>query len=343
MPNILKPFGVLATALGSNLFIRARVRLAVFYTGIIAVILILFSQLIFVSFQQSIRQTAREYREHYAVREEDEAYFVEQEENQLVMTLVILNGGILIISAGLSYFLAGTTLRPIQKNLLQQKHFLSDASHELRTPLAVMKTNMEVALDNPKKISQEEKKNITSNLEEVNKMTNLVNELLLLSRLDNQPTQNKKEIYLNDLLSEVARRFLSYAKACQVKLQIILPKENLAVIGNEDALLSAFSNVVKNAIDYNKKGGKVQLVVESTDGHIRITIADTGIGMPQDQIPFIFNRFYRVDKSRTGKNQGSGLGLSIVQAVIHEHQGKIEVESTAGKGTTIRILLPRSS
>lgn len=343
MPNILKLFGALATALRSNLFLRARVRLAVFYTGIIAVILVLFSQLIFVSFQQSIHQTAREYREHYAVREEDEEYFIEQEENQLVMTLLILNGGILIISAGLSYFLAGTTLRPIQKNLLQQKQFLSDASHELRTPLAVLKTNMEVTLDNPKKISQEEKKNITSHLEEVNKMTSLVNELLLLSRLDNQPTVQKKEISVTDVLTDVSKRFQSYAKNHQVMLQVVLPKKPLYVIGDADGLLSAFSNVIKNAIDYNKKEGKVKISAEPTDGHMLITVADTGIGIPKDQIPFIFNRFYRVDKSRTGKIQGNGLGLSIVQAVVHEHQGNIEVASTEGKGTTIRILLPRSS
>lgn len=343
MPNILKPFGALATALRNNIFVRARLRLAVFYTGIIAVILVLFSQFIFVSFQQSIHQTAREYREHYAVREEDEAYFVEQEENQLVMTLLILNGGILMISAGLSYFLAGTTLRPIQKSLLLQKQFLSDASHELRTPLAVLKTNMEVSLDNPKKISQKEEKNITSNLEEVNKMTNLVNELLLLSRLDNQPTIHKTEISLTNLLTNVSKRFMSYAKSHQVKLQVDLPTKPLLVIGDGGALFSAFSNVVKNAIDYNKKGGKVLLLAEPTDGHIRVTVTDTGIGMPKGQLPFIFNRFYRVDKSRTGKIEGSGLGLSIVQAVIYEHQGRIEVDSGEGKGTTIYILLPLSS
>lgn len=343
MPNISKQFVALGTALSTNLFVRARIRLAIFYTAIIAVILILFSQLIYVSFEQSILQTAREYREHYSVREDDEQSFIQQEENQLVTTLLILNGGILIISAGLSYFLAGTTLRPIQKSLLQQKQFLSDASHELRTPLAVMKTHMEVALDAPKKISQSEKKNLLSNLEEVNKMTNLVNELLLLSRLDTQPSARKQTISLQVLLSGIAKRFTPYATHHAVRFSLTLPQEKLSVVGNTDMLTSALSNLVKNAIDYNKKGGKVILSLEKNDGHAEILVKDTGIGIPKDQITFIFQRFYRVEKSRNSSVQGSGLGLSIVQAVLQEHHGKITVSSTEGVGTTMAVTLPLSS
>ena len=279
---------------------------------------------------------------HYAFTIEQEEFFVEEAEGQLVTTLFFVNGAILLITGTLSYFLAGRTLSPIKKTLLEQRQFLSDASHELRTPLAVLKTNMEVSLADKSHLSKAEEKNIHSNLEEVDHMAKLVNDLLLLSRLDNKTNKVRVEsISLSKVVETSVERLQKYAKSKSVAMSVTSPKnENFTIKGNEEAFSSAFSNILKNAIDYNVRDGSVIVTLRKTDGSARVDIADTGIGIPKDQLESVFRRFYRGEKSRTGKVNGTGLGLSIARAIIEDHGGTISIESKVDKGTKVSVLIP---
>ncbi|MCL4360594.1 HAMP domain-containing histidine kinase [Patescibacteria group bacterium] len=340
MPDISKPFGAWATAIRTNLFEKARFRLTVIYIAIIAVILFIFSQAIIVAFGRNIRTTAH----RFARSDEEEFLFVQEAEDQMHTVLFVLDAGILILAGGLGFVLAGKTLTPIRETLEQQKQFLSDASHELRTPLAVLKTNIEVELAGKKESEPMHRQNLVSNLEEVNRMAGLVNELLLLSRLDNReapPVTKRLDVSL--VLHDATARLLPYAKKRHVALRGSAGSGKLSVNGNREELLSAFTNVIKNAIDYTDNGGSVTVDAVSRDGHVTVTIADTGTGIPGDQLPFIFNRFYRGEKSRTkNADGGSGLGLPIAQAIVREHGGDIAVQSAPAKGTTITIRLPKS-
>ncbi|MCL4338313.1 HAMP domain-containing histidine kinase [Patescibacteria group bacterium] len=327
----------------NNLFLRASIRLTFIYITIIAVILFVFSQIIFFGFSRNIQATA----ERHATTEKQEEYFVNEAQDELGTVLVVVNIGILIFAGAVSYFLARITLSPIQKMMNEEKRFLSDASHELRTPLSILKANMEVTLNAKNMQSNAYKKETESNLEEVNRMTKLVNDLLLLSRLDNTGKQypSTVRISLTKILGSSAKSLTAYAKSKKVTIKLKnISRENMYVAGDNDSLIRAIYNVLKNATDYNKKNGNITISLNKSGHTAVITISDTGIGIPKDKLPYIFNRFYRADNSRTQNTAGgSGLGLPITKAIIEKHKGEIKVESTEGVGTMFTINLPLST
>lgn len=337
MPNAWKRFAAWVTSLRNNLFLATRLRLTFFYMLILAVLLVLFSQIVAAGFIRDLEFRTRRFPGPPEQRE----LFIQEAEDRLRFNMLIVNGGILFLVGSLSYFLAGKTLSPIQKALHEQKQFLSDASHELRTPLSILKTNIELELLAKKSDQREHKKNLQSNLEEVNRMARLVNELLLIARLDSRRGNVQYgSISLTEVLETAVVRLKSYAFNHNVNITRPLPRQKLMVSGDRDALLTVFSNIMKNAIEYNKKNGVVSVSAQKTAGYISVRVTDTGIGIPKDQIPLVFNRFHRVDISRTGKTDNNGLGLSIAQAVVHEHHGEIVVKSKENEGTTITVTLP---
>lgn len=337
MPKNWKQFEALATNLQNNLFIRTRLRLTFFYVIIIAIVLLIFSQFIYFGFSRNIRHDSFEYGRIFS---EQRIAFIERAENQLSTILITVNLGILIITGVLSYFLAGRTLKPIQDTLEQQKKFLSDASHELRTPLTILKTNMEVELQE-KGVSGKRRENLKSNLEEINHMSTLVNNLLLLSRHDSNRIDGRPQnVSLLNVLSNTVKRMRKYSARKGVIITFSKGNvKNVKIDGDKDLLESAFSNIVKNAIDYNKKNGKVAISVQAVKGEAEVKVLDTGVGIAAENIPYLFGRFYRIDESRT-VTPGVGLGLSISQAVIRDCGGVISVESKIGHGTTVTITLP---
>ncbi len=341
MPKRWKRLEAWAIDLRSNLFLKARIRLTLFYILILAVILAIFSQIILADFSRNIRRRAQ----RYEVGELSQSTtFIKDAEDQLSTTLFVVNAGILLITAGLSYFLAGRTLAPIRKVLDDQKQFLSDASHELRTPLAILKTNMQVELARKGNISKSHLENLQSNLDEVDRMSKLVGDLLLLSRLDNKQGISFEEIKLVEILKPVCNRIRKYAFGKRVEI-----KENfsgaagLFVQADRGMLSSALANILKNAVDYSMQKSVVNVSAEATDGYVKIKIADKGVGIAADQLPHIFDRFYRVEKSRGGKVGGVGLGLAIAQAVVKDHGGLVTIESRVGKGTVVTVKLPVKS
>lgn len=331
-------FGVLATNLQNNLFFKTRIRLTLFYIVIIAVILFIFSQILFLTFSRNIEQSA----ERYEVSERQEHLWISDAKSELGTILILANLGILVVTGGLSYFLAGKTLDPIQSALMQQHRFLSDASHELRTPISILKTNMEVELDS-KKIRGEHKKNLESNLSEVNRMAKLVNDLLLLSRLDaGNPYGTFSSFRLSEVLANVVERMRVYAKTKSVSITHEPSGKDTLIRGNQDMFSSALLNIVKNAVDYNRRGGKVVIFQNIVSGECVIEVRDTGFGIPRNEISNVYERFFRIDKSRSSeeKSNGTGLGLAISRAVIREHGGTIRIKSQIGKGTKVIVSLP---
>ena len=221
-----------------------------------------------------------------------------------------------------------------------QKQFIQDASHELRTPIAIAQTNIEVLeMDNKATIKDYERlMNIMKmNLE---RMSTLSEKLLLLSESE-QGKANWSTVDLAPLLTELTTEFKTKAGETSINLEPVSIETDALVFGDAFRLKQALVNLVDNAIKYNRPGGKVKISVRANDSQVVVEIKDNGIGISQADQQRIFERFYRVDKSRSRAQGGSGLGLAIVKKIVEEHGGKVSVESTLGEGSTFRITLPQ--
>jgi signal transduction histidine kinase len=221
-----------------------------------------------------------------------------------------------------------------------QKQFIQDASHELRTPIAIAQTNIEVLeMDNKATIKDYErlKDILKMNLE---RMSTLSEKLLLLSESE-QGKANWATVELAPLLTELAAEFKTKAGESGINVELASIESSLPVLGDAFRLKQALVNLVDNAIKYNRPSGEVKISARADDARVIIEIKDNGIGISQADQQRIFERFYRVDKSRSRAQGGSGLGLAIVKKIADEHGGTVSVESTLGEGSTFRIALPR--
>lgn len=255
----------------------------------------------------------------------------------LINLLILVNGFLLIIAGALSYKLAEWTLSPLKKSYEHERRFLSDASHELRTPLSILKTELENELGEHKTRTTKTQ-HIESNLEEVDRMSKIISDLLILSRLSENEFDESimtTSINLSTLIAKTNERLAPVAKRNNISLVCELPKEDVYITANESLIEAVLLNGIKNAITYNVSDGTVTTALTGKT----ITITDTGIGMSKNDTEKIFDRFYRVDKSRSRSTGGSGLGLSIVKSAIDKIGGQIAVESEIGKGTTLTISL----
>jgi len=227
----------------------------------------------------------------------------------------------------------------LERALTRQRQFTADASHELRTPLAVIQAESSLALD--KERTQEEyRKSLELVSQEVKYMTTVINKLLLLARIEaGEEPISLQEVNMKDLLTELAAdlELLTRDKGLQLNLGEM---ENLSVNGDRVKLRQLFLNILENAIRYTPSGGIISGSLLKKNNTAVATIADTGIGIPPEHLPFIFERFYRVDKARSRAEGGAGLGLAIARNIAKVHGGEIEVESEAGKGSAFHIILP---
>lgn len=231
-----------------------------------------------------------------------------------------------------------TMLSRIEAAFSRQRQFLSDASHELRTPTAIIKSYHDVIL-NRERTAEEYREALKKIGETVNRMCDIINRILVISRLDSKTIQLKPvKMDLMDVMRDVLRLVEPSADSRQIKTGLSGSPVNIR--GDREGLTEVFTNIVENAIKYNRPGGGIDIAVSEDDTWAIISVTDTGIGIPAEEIPRIFDRFYRVDTSR-GQTVGSGLGLSIVKAIVEAHAGKIDVESAVGKGSTFRVFLPK--
>jgi heavy metal sensor kinase len=221
------------------------------------------------------------------------------------------------------------------------RQFTADASHELLTPLTAMRTETEVALraDRP---AEHYRRVLTSILEEVERLTKLADSLLLLSREETRTIQLCREpVQLDEVIRGVVEHAAVLAEAANVRLEVG-QLATATVEADVDCLRQVFFNLLDNAVKYTEPGGLVTVRGHATESEATVEVSDTGIGIPAESLSHVYDRFYRVDKSRSRQMGGTGLGLSICKALIERHGGRIEVESVLGKGSTFRIILPRS-
>lgn len=227
----------------------------------------------------------------------------------------------------------------LENSFAQMRQFSSDASHELRTPLTVLKGQNELVLSKPRD-PKEYQEVITSNLEEINYMSKVLEDLFILSRSDeNQIHLNCKPMDLRDLVEEVCKHAEVLAGDKDIRI-IIAFLEPVQINGDEVRLRQMVWNILHNGIKYTQPGGELKISLQNDGEFALLSIQDTGIGIPEEDLPSIFDRFYRVDKARSRDEGGSGLGLSISQHIAEAHKGKIDVESKLGVGTRFKIRIP---
>ncbi len=172
-------------------------------------------------------------------------------------------------------------------------------------------------------------------------MTRLVQDLLTLSTLDNRATDHKKQrIFLDELTLDVANKMAVAAQQKELHLGLSLPEEVPPVLANGDEIEQVLNNIVSNAIKFTPSGGEILLSLHADVQEVTIFVRDSGVGIPPEDLPRIFERFYRVDKARSRQMGGTGLGLAIAQQIIEGHGGRIWVESEPGQGTTVSFTLP---
>jgi heavy metal sensor kinase len=216
--------------------------------------------------------------------------------------------------------------------------FSIDVSHELKTPLTILKGETEVALRKERE-KDDYQKLLLSNLEEIDRMSCIIDDLLLLSKADAKEIKlNIEEVALRDLVMDVCMDMQIVADKKDVELQVNA-LEDVRLKGDELKLRRMLLNVVENGIKYSHVGGKVSVSSYVDDGYVRIDVKDDGIGISEEDIKYVFDRFYRADRSRK-RISGSGLGLSISRWIAGAHKGSIEVESQAAQGSVFTIKLP---
>jgi len=259
-----------------------------------------------------------------------------------IYLLIVLNTLVLLVSGGIAYWFAGKTLEPIEGMTNKQKQFIADATHELKTPLTAMKTYLEVNKRSKKLDTEKMHEIIDSTIEDVDSLTRLTNNLLKQSKYQEYATSQEYETFeLNQVINKVLKKLKS--KSDTKGLVVSTDLTTINIKANKQSITELISILVDNAIKFNNKGGSIYIKTEQENKHILITIKDTGIGIPQKDLPHIFDRFYKVDLARTKtEHDGFGLGLSIAKDIVQNHEGAISVESKTNEGTTFCIKLPHN-
>ncbi|WP_078553205.1 ATP-binding protein [Bacillus alkalicellulosilyticus] len=224
-----------------------------------------------------------------------------------------------------------------------RKDFIANVSHELRTPISMLQGYSEAIIDDIPQ-SEEEKKDIAQIIyEESLRMGRLVNELLDLARMEAGHVElQREEIAVEDFSKRIIRKFKGLAKEEGIQLALDIVEGTGIATFDPDRIEQVLTNLIHNAIRHTENGGEVTLAVDSSKQDIRFDIIDTGSGIPEEDLPFVFERFYKADKARTrGRSSGTGLGLAIAKNIVDSHNGHISVHSKINEGTTFSFALPR--
>lgn len=232
-----------------------------------------------------------------------------------------------------------TMLDSLQATFEREKRFTADASHELRTPLTAIKGRLHVTLSQ-QRTAENYAETLQAIEQEVDRLIRLSSDLLLLSQLEQHHLAlNLELIDLSDLLAAIAEQVQPLAELHHLKFSTHIAS-NLYIQGSPDHLIRLFLNLLDNAIKYAANDGQVTLTALSCDRSIQVMVSDTGIGIPPEHVSHLFERFYRVEKSRSRAIGGTGLGLAIAQEIVHRHHGAIAIQSGLGHGTTVTVTLP---
>ena len=253
--------------------------------------------------------------------------------------LAVLGGVALVFAAGIGYVLSGGAMKPVREAYEKQRQFAADASHELRTPLAVVLASADLLRSDPSITSPFLKQVIEDVRDEVKKMTKLVSDLLTVARTDGKA--NQMRLVRMDLVSAVqqtVRIMRPFAEKKDIVIDEELPKR-VEIHADEQKIRQLILILVDNAVKYTPEHGRISVCVQEDRGSVKLSVSDTGIGIAPEHQERIFERFYRVDKARSRRMGGNGLGLAIAREIVEAHGGSIAVESEPGKGTTFHIRL----
>jgi len=228
----------------------------------------------------------------------------------------------------------------LDRSFSSQQNFIQDISYELRMPIVALKEDLGSALS--KELSRPEYETILRNgLQELEKFSGIIDGLLVLAQFDNsQMPLEIKRVSLNRLLEETLSAVKVRAQEKDIALSSFL-QDRIVLDADEGKLKRLFTNLLDNAVRYNLRKGKITVSAHKDNKFAKVIISDTGVGMPADELPYIFDRFYQINKSRVSR-QSFGLGLSIAKSIIESHKGRISVESQPGKGAVFTVSLPLS-
>jgi signal transduction histidine kinase len=326
-----------------NAFKTARIKLTAWYLLIIMFISLSFSAILYQIVSLEITRFAQAQRFRFDQRFLLDEELLAESQQHLFWSLVEINGIILVVSGSLGYLLAGKTLFPIQKIVEEQKRFVGDASHELRTPLTALKSMLEVSLRDKKITLKEARSIIGDSLEETDKLTLLSNSLLELARLDGDARKLIKEkLFVKDLVVDSLKQVSLRAKTKNISISS--STNGTQILGNREKLIETLVILLDNALKYSPSGSQISISAKAFKNSALIKVSDHGVGISPADLPRIFERFYRIDSSRSRQEEGGyGLGLAIAQKIVEEHHGKIEVESELGKGSEFKITFPSFS
>lgn len=332
------------------MFHSARIKLTAWYLLIIMTVSISFSTIIYRMISIEIDRIARiqhfRFERGFADIVEppfqivfDETILTE-ERHRIIWFLIAVNAGVCIISGGLGYWLAGRTLKPISDMLDEQHRFVSDASHELRTPLTALKSAMEVHLRDPKLTLAEAKTLIKESVVDVNKLQALSDALLTLTQYaSTQSPRLFTQVRISRVIEQSVKHVSLLAKQKHIHIQQQI--EDGALEAHESGLTEICTILLDNAIKYSKEKTTVTIETTLSDSQLTIQVKDTGIGISKEDLPRIFDRFYRADSARSAQPSGGyGLGLAIAERISSLHHGTITAVSSQKNGTIFTVRLP---
>lgn len=223
-----------------------------------------------------------------------------------------------------------------------RKDFIANVSHELRTPISMLQGYSEAMVDGVTSSDEERKEVAQIIYDESLRMGRLVNELLDLARMEaGYIDLNLEEVDLDSYLERITRKFASFAREYDVTVELAKPGRGQIAVFDPDRIEQVLTNLIHNAIRHTNPGGLITVVHEQEEERDTFAVVDTGRGIPEEDLPYVFERFYKADKARTRQHGGTGLGLAIAKHIIDAHQGKITVHSRLGEGTTFRFTLPK--
>ncbi|MEW6492082.1 MAG: HAMP domain-containing sensor histidine kinase, partial [Cyanobacteriota bacterium] len=222
------------------------------------------------------------------------------------------------------------------------KQFTADASHELRGPLSVIQASVEVMRNHPERIHPKDTKKLASIASATTQMSRLAQDLLFLARAEVEvatPTREWKPISLNKLVQNLVESFEPIAQDKKIALTY-QSMATVSVMGDETQVTRLISNLLENALQYTPCEGQIVLTLTKHNRSAFVSLKDTGIGIEREQLPYVFDRFWRADKARSRREGGTGLGLAIAQTIAQRHGGKIMVTSQVGVGSCFQVRLP---
>jgi len=367
MRTPLRPFEARATASGTDAFRSARRRLTAIYCGILAAIIAVLSLTLYGVHSTDVERLEREGRRERQGRSlpeglrtvvppegailpgddgEQEGRLFDRSSDlaiylrRLGLTILFADLVTLVVGGAASALLAGRTLRPIRAAMEAEKQFFLNAAHDLRTPLAVMKSEAEVALRAGSVSAEEARRLVASSLEEIDRMAVMVEQVLDLARGEQAQTTSSRE--LMDMAACV-RAMVDKAQARAGERGVRLcasASEPAQVRADPVAVQRAVGNLVDNSLAYTPPGGSIEVSVRRAHGHVLVLVEDTGIGIPEEDLPHITEPFFRGDRARGAHTGGAGLGLTIVKSIMDAHGGTLKAARRPTAGTVMTLRFP---